>query len=85
MKKEEIQKQADEIFAVIKHMIENSDVDYVQSWWINPQNCYLSSGLKTPQINQRCKLLIKQGKLQIDKANTSTSCGTSYKLTKIQA
>lgn len=79
--KDKIQKEAEEIYFAIKQVMEKSGYDYCQSWWLNTRNFDLKSKLKTPQINQRCKLLIKQGYLTIDKNTTSTSTGTSYRLT----
>jgi len=79
--KNEINDEAKEIYFAIKELMNKHNVNYAQSWWLNPRNFNLKSRLKTPQVVQRCKLLIKQGYLIIDKSNTSTSSGTSYKLT----
>lgn len=79
--KKEINEEAKEIYFAIKQIMERSETDYCQSWWLNTRNFDLKSKLKTPQINQRAKLLVKQGYLTIDKSNTKKSTGTSYKLT----
>ena len=79
--KEQINEEAKEIYFAIKKIMERSETNYCQSWWLNTRNFDLKSGLKTPQINQRAKLLVKQGYLTVDKSNTNTSIGTSYKLT----
>jgi hypothetical protein len=79
--KKQINEEAKEIYFAIKRIMELSETDYCQSWWLNTRNFKLMSDLKTPQITQRAKLLVKQGYLIIDKARTSTSTGTCYKLT----
>lgn len=79
--KDKINEEAKEIYFAIKQVMEKSGYDYCQSWWLNTKNFDLKSNLKTPQIVQRCKLLVKQGYLVIDIKNTSTSQGTCYKLT----
>jgi hypothetical protein len=79
--KEEINNEAKEIYLAIIEAMKFSHSDYCQSWWINKRNVVLKSKLETPQINQRCKLLVKKGFLIIDKSKTSRSTGTSYKLT----
>ena len=48
-----------------------------QSWWINPQNDP-ELNMPTSKINQRAKLLVKEGYLTIDPKATSTSKGTGY-------
>lgn len=75
-------KEAKEIYFAIKKIMEEKKIDYCQSWWLNTINFDLKSKLKTPQINQRCKLLVGLGYLKIDKNYTSTSEGTCYKLTE---
>jgi hypothetical protein len=85
--KEQIFKEAKEIYFAIRQIIELNKLntiktDYCQSWWLNTRNFNLKSGLKTSQINQRAKLLVKQGYLIVDRSMTSTSTGTCYKLTK---
>lgn len=79
--KNQINQEAKEIYFAIKQVMEKSGYDYCQSWWLNSKNFELKSNLKTPQIVQRCRLLVKQGYLTIDKSKTSTSSGTSFKLT----
>jgi hypothetical protein len=79
--KSEIDKEAKEIYFAIKQVMQVGEYDHCQSWWINTKNFELKSKLKTPQINQRCKLLIKKGLLTIDIKETSTSQGTCYRLT----
>jgi hypothetical protein len=79
--RDQINEESKEIYFAIKHMIRESECDYCQSWWLNTRNFDLKSKLKTPQINQRAKLLVKQGYLIIDKSRTSTSTGTCYRLT----
>lgn len=79
--RDQIQEEAREIYFAIKEVMEKSKTDYCQSWWLNTRNFDLKSNLKTSHIVQRAKLLIRQGYLTIDKSNTSTSMGTSYKLT----
>lgn len=82
--KNEINQEAKEIYFAIKQVMERHGYikyDYCQSWWLNYKNFDLKSKLKTPQIMQRCKLLVRQGYLTIDKSKTSTSEGTSFKLT----
>lgn len=73
--------EAIEIYAAIKQVIQEVGYDYCQSWWINSKNFDLKSKLPTSKITQRCKLLVKQGYLTIDKSKTSPSTGTCYKLT----
>lgn len=80
MKKSEIQKEADEILEAVKNLMKENELDYVQSWWLSPRNCNLKSNLKMPQITSRLKLLVKHGKLIIDKKYTSTSKGTRYRI-----
>lgn len=80
--KQEIQKEADEIYEAILHLMKSEGTDYVKSWWLNPRNTNLESKLSTQEINQRCRLLVKQEKLMIDHTKTSTSNGTRYKLKK---
>jgi hypothetical protein len=77
----EIDKEAKEIYFAIKKIMKDVGYNTCQSWWLNTKNFDLKSKLKTPQINQRCKLLIKKGLLTIDIKKTSTSQGTCYKLT----
>jgi len=77
----EINKEAREVYFAMKKVSELQGTDYCQSWWINTRNFDLKSKLKTPQINQRAKLLIKGGYLTIDSSRTSTSMGISYKFT----
>lgn len=76
-----IQNEANEIYFAIKEVMAKGNTDYCQSWWLNTKNFDLKSNLKTPQIVQRCKLLVRQGYLSIDKSRTSPSSGTSYRLT----
>ena len=76
-----INAEAKEIYFAIKEIIAKKGGDSCQSWWLNTLNFDLKSRLPTPQINQRAKLLARQGYLTIDKSQTSTSCGTCYKLT----
>lgn len=78
---QQINKEAIEIYNAIKQIMKESNCNYCQSWWLNSKNFDLKSKLSTPKINQRCKLLVKQGYLYIDKENTSTSQGVCYKLT----
>lgn len=73
--------EAIEIYAAIKKVMADANTDYCQSWWLNTWNFDLKSKLSTSKINQRCKLLVKQGYLSIDKSRTSTSMGICYKLT----
>lgn len=73
--------EAIEIYAAIKQVMKEMNCDFCQSWWINSKNFSLKSGLSTAKINQRCKLLVKQGYLTIDKSKTSTSTGVCYRLT----
>jgi len=75
----EINKESIDVYNEIVNTMEKMQVDYCQSWWLNYRNTSL--GLKTPKINQIAKKLVKQGYLMIDKSRTSTSTGTSYKLT----
>jgi hypothetical protein len=70
-----------EIYAAIKKTMEDLNTDHCQSWWLNPRNYDLKSKLPTRIINQRAKMLVKQGYLTIDSRFTSVSTGTSYKLT----
>lgn len=79
--KNQINQEAKEIYLAIKQLMEKTGYDYCQSWWINTKNFELKSNLKTPQIVQRCRLLVKQGYLTIDKLKTSTSTGTCFRLT----
>jgi len=80
--RQEIQKEANEIYFAIKEIIMlNDGRNSCQSWWLNTRNFDLKSKLKTPQIVQRCKLLVKQGYLTIDKNNTASHKGTCFKLT----
>lgn len=51
-----------------------------QSWWINPKNDP-ELNMPTSKINQRAKLLVKEGYLEIQSKHTSTSTGTSYTFT----
>lgn len=78
----QINKEAIEIYFAIKQVINISGNDYCQSWWINTKNFGLKSNLKTSQIVQRAKLLASKGYLVIDKSNTSTSTGTCFRLTE---
>lgn len=80
-KKTKIKEEAKEIYFAIKSVMDKQQTGHCQSWWLNERNFGLKSKLKTPQVNQRCKLLIKMGLLTIDKDKTSTSRGTSYRLT----
>lgn len=73
--------EAIEIYAAIKKVMQETECDYCQSWWLNSKNFDLKSGLSTDKINQRCRLLVKQGYLTIDRSKTSTSEGTCYRLT----
>jgi len=77
----QIKEEAKEIYFAIKEAMVRAKTDYCQSWWLNSKNFELKSKLSTPTINQRAKLLVKQGYLTIDKSKTKTSTGTSYKLT----
>lgn len=70
--------EAIQIYAAIKSLLKQNATDYCQSWWIRFE---LDIKLSTSKVNQRCKNLVKQGYLTIDKSKTSTSCGISYKLT----
>lgn len=81
-KKTEIQQEANEIYFAIKKVMEETGYNHCQSWWLNSRNFDLKSKLKTPQIVQRAKLLVKQGYLTIDEKHTSTSTGTSFMLTE---
>lgn len=83
-KKKQIDEEAKEIYFAIKQIMERSETDYCQSWWLNTRNFDLKSGLETPEINQRAKLLVKQGFLSIDSSKTGPSTGTCYKLTDKQ-
>jgi len=73
--------EAIEIYAAIKLVMKEVNSDRIQSWWINSKNFDLKSKLSTSKINQRCRLLVKQGYLTIDRSKTSTSNGTCYRLT----
>lgn len=79
--KNQIKEEAKEIYLAIKEVMSKSECDFCQSWWLNTKNFDLKSNLSTPQINQRAKLLVKQGYLTVDKTKTSTSYGTCYRLT----
>jgi hypothetical protein len=73
--------EAIEIYFAIKQVMAKQKTDYCQSWWLNTRNFDLKSNLPTRKITQRCKLLIQHGYLTINEELTSTSKGTSYKLT----
>ena len=73
--------EAIEIYSAIKKIMAEMNTEYCQSWWLNSKNFDLKSKLSTSKINQRCKLLVKQGYLIIDKSRTSTSMGICYRLT----
>ena len=79
--KDQIMEEAKEIFLAIKETMNKMGTDYCQSWWINKNNYKLNSGLSTPSVNQRCRLLVKKGYLIKNDTLTSTHTGTSYKLT----
>ncbi len=79
--KNQINQEAKEIYFAIKQVMEKSGYDYCLSWWLNSKNFELKSNLKTPQIVQRCKLLVRQGYLTIDKSKTSRGSGTWFQLT----
>lgn len=79
--RKEINQEAEEIYFAIKQTMEKMGTDYCQSWWINTRNFNLKSHLPTSTINQRCRLLIKQGYLIKNQSLTATHTGTSYKLT----
>ena len=81
MNKNEINNESAEIYFAIKQIIQETGYDHCQSWWLNTKNFNLKSKLSTQKINQRAKILVKQGFLTIDTKNTSTSQGTCYKLT----
>ena len=83
-KKDQIKTQSKEIYEAIIKMMELQGVDYCQSWWINTRNFELKQVLTTRQINYRAKLLVRDGYLTIDKDKTSTSMGTSYRLTDLK-
>lgn len=76
--KQQIQQEADSLYDRIVKMAKEHHQDYIQSWWFNKRNSDL--GLTTPQINSRCRLLVRQGKLSIDHSRTSTSYGTCYRI-----
>jgi hypothetical protein len=79
--RQQINKEAEEIYFAILEVMKRTQVGHCQSWWLNSRNFNLKSRLTTPQINQRAKLLVKQGYLFIDKSRTSTATGTCYRLT----
>jgi hypothetical protein len=78
---EQINEEAKEIYFAIKQVMEKQKTDYCQSWWLNARNFDLQSKLPTSKITQRAKLLVSRGYLTIDRNSTSTSTGTSYRLT----
>lgn len=77
----QINLEALEIYNAIKQVMKETKYDFCQSWWLNSRNFDLRSKLKTPEINRRAHLLVKQGYLTIDKSRTSSSTGTCYQLT----
>ena len=81
MKASEISIESKEIYFAIKQVMKEKGCDHCQSWWLNSKNFQLKSKLSTQKINQKAKILIKQGYLTIDSKNTSTSEGTCYRLT----
>lgn len=76
--KQQIQQEADDLYTRIVLEAQEQRQDSVQSWWFNKRNSDL--GLTTPQINSRCRLLVKQGKLSIDYTRTSNAYGTCYRI-----
>ena len=84
MKKQQVQEEANEIYFAIKKIMAETNLDYCISWWLNSRNFSLKYGLKTPQINQRCQLLIKQGFLVKHNSRMPASYGITYKLTDKQ-
>ncbi len=79
-----VKQEATEIYSAIKQVMKKTGYDYCQSWWLNSKNFSLKSKLSTRQINQRAKLLVKEGYLIVDPENTSSSQGVRYKLTEKQ-
>ena len=68
------------VYKLINDKIIENNNEYCLSWWLNPRNS--DCGLKTTEINQRAKSLVKEGFLSIDEKMTSTSTGTCYRLTE---
>jgi len=79
--REQIKSESIMVYFAIKETMKNMNTNFCQSWWINMKNFDLSTPLSIKTINQRAKLLIRDGYLIIDKSKTSTSTGTCYKLT----
>lgn len=80
MKTQQITEEVLMIYNALKYYCDEHG--YCQSWWLNARNNPQKElNLTTPQINSKCKILIKQGYIVIDKEKTSTSTGTCYRLT----
>lgn len=79
----EIQSEADLVYKYALQVAKEQGRSYVQSWWLNRRNCP-ELWMDTPKINRRLMLLVRQGKLSIDRANTSTSQGTCYRILEME-
>lgn len=78
--KSKINEEAKEIYFAIVQIMQEMECEHCMSWWI--RNFELKSKLDTPQINHRCKLLIKMGVLSLDNKKISgKKYGNRYKLT----
>lgn len=78
-----IQSEADLVYKYALQVAKEMDKPYVQSWWLNKRNCP-ELWMDTPKINRRLMLLVRQGKLSVDRANTSTSTGTCYRILEME-
>jgi hypothetical protein len=81
-KKLQIRNEANVVYWAIQELMKIQEVDYCQSWWLNTRNFTFKTEMSTQKINQRAKLLVKEGYLKIDSNRTSTSTGTCYQLTE---
>lgn len=77
----EIDKERKIIYQAIKDTMVKMKVDYCQSWWLTCKDNLLPINLSTSIINSRCKLLVKNGYLSINRKQTSSSMGVCYQLT----
>lgn len=83
MTKQEIQKEADLVYRYVLQVASEMDRPYIHSWWLNKRNCP-ELWMETPRINQRCRLLVRQGKLAIDPKHTSHGTGTRYRILELE-
>lgn len=73
----EIKEEALIVLKFAEEECKSQGTNYTQSWWLNKRNCP-ELNMETSKINSRLKLLVKEGKIEVDEKFTSKSTGTRY-------